>query len=194
MAGSRLSVVPLLRGHWSKGLTNDRSAGRPATADWLTRAALAFPSFALFAATWIAGWSLPAAAPLLAGCALLSGATLSAFSAISTLRLRLTDRLDDESLDMTRDALDESVAHILTVSLLAITDSILIVVGMNVAPTVDANGASTGGVYGWWAAAAIGVSTYMALLFILTLPRLYYAYVKIQKVSAQMSGFSSGNR
>lgn len=191
MAASRLSILPLLRGHWTKGLANDRAAGQPAVGDWVARSALLVPGLGLFAAALIRGWQLPAAAALLAGCALLSGATLSAFSAISTLRLRLTDRIDDESLDMTRDALDESVAHILTVSLLTIINAVVIVIGMNAAPTVDAAGSPNGGVQGWLAAVVIGISAYVAMLFVITLPRLYYAYVKIQKVSARMSGFSS---
>jgi uncharacterized membrane protein len=146
----------------------------------------------LFAAALIGGWQLPAAGSLLAGCALLSGATLSAFSAISTLRLRLTDRIDDESLDMTRDALDESVAHILMVSLLTIVDSVVIVIGLNAAPSINAAGLPSGGIQGWLAAVAIGISAYVAILFMITLPRLYYAYVKIQKVPKKMSGFSQG--
>jgi small basic protein len=49
-----------------------------------------------------------------------------------------------------------------------------------------------GAIHGWLAAAMLAVGTYLALLFVLVLPRLYSAYVSINKVRDRLNGFSRG--
>ena len=83
--------------------------------------------------------------------------------------------------------IDETAAHLLFAALLSAVDAGLIVIAMN---TV----ASGQNVEGWWAALVLAVSSYILMLFIICLPRLYSAYIQINSVSDALSGFTKGRR
>ncbi|WP_447038277.1 hypothetical protein [Streptomyces sp. DSM 118878] len=179
----RFNVAPILRGHW-KGLSNGQYlTHRP---DLSARAVLLLP-VVLFGFMIYRGAGLATPAALLTGAALLAGGMLSAFTHLSTLRLKITEWDGDERVSRfstERDMLDETAAHLLTGSLACIIDAASLVVGMNVG--LDKNGHLTG----FWAALSAGISLYVLLLFIVVLPRLYSAYVEINAVAGRLSGFT----
>jgi hypothetical protein len=181
---SRFNLIPVVRGSW-KGLSD--SQYKP---DWFARAALTLLPGALFVGMLLWGGRLAAPTPILTAVSLLAGGMLSAFTHLSTLRLKITEWLsspdiDDEFLRDEREMLDESAAHLLTGAMACAIAAGILVLGMNVA--LDGKGAITG----LWAALSSAASAYVLLLFIMAVPRLYSAYVDINKVSSKLSGFSS---
>lgn len=84
--------------------------------------------------------------------------------------------------------LDETAAHLLTGSLLCAFDAAALVIGMNVSATKN------GQLYGFWAAFASGLSSYILVIFIFVIPRLYSAYVEINDVSPSLNGFNKTRR
>lgn len=183
MGLERLNITPLLRGHW-KGLSDGRP-GNSSHGDRAAKITLVGASLVVGVLAFVYNWTLPSATPVLTGVALLAGATLSAFSSLSTLRLRMTDQ-ESNRLQIDRDAIDETVAHILTVSLLCVIDAVLLVVGLNAVPD------GHGGIGARFAAFPITVSVYMALLFAIALPRLYSAYATFNHVRPALSGLHKG--
>lgn len=184
---SRINVVPLIRGHVLT-LSNKNKTGT--TPDYVMRLGLPGVAVAVGICAWQFAWNLPSASALLAGVALLGGASLSSFAYMSSLRLRLTDRPDDLWLNVERDSLDEGVTHILLVILLSILDAVLIVIGTNASPLVTKQGAAVPGTIGAsvWAYLALAVAAYIALLFLVLVPRLYSAYVEMNHVRDELNG------
>ncbi|MFE3552579.1 hypothetical protein ACFXN2_28370 [Streptomyces kronopolitis] len=181
----RFNVTPILRGHW-KGLTNGQYlVYRP---DFTARAIFLTP-LALFGYLLWSGASLKSPAALLTGAALLAGGMLSAFTHLSTLRLKITEWDEGGSagrFQMERDMLDETAAHLLTGSLACVLDAASLVIGMNA--SLDKQGHLTG----FWAALSAAISSYVLLIFVVILPRLYSAYVEINGVAKNLSGFTRG--
>lgn len=179
MAGGRFDLRPIIRGHWY-GLSDGRRTDDGG--DWPTRIAL-LSTVLLVPAGMQFDWKLAAPGPLLGGVALLAGALIGSYGTLSTLRLRLLDLADphDEALEPERDLLDESVAHLLLAALVAALTAASLVIGTNTTPMNEP-------VTGFWAALAIALSTYLLLLFVLVLPRLYAAYVQINVVRPALNG------
>ena len=184
---SRFIPIEVFRGHW-KGLSDYRS--KKPVADNLTRAGLIALPVAAGISIIVFDGSLAAPGSLLAGVALLAGGFLASFGQISSLRLRLTDRAIDykdvEQVD--RDALDETAAHLLVASFMSALTALSLVLGMNLG--ADAKGA-VGGV---WAAIAVALATHVLLVFIIAVPRLYTAYVNINRVRPELSGTHRDHR
>jgi hypothetical protein len=181
---SRFNLAPVFRGSW-KGISDTRY--QP---DWLTRFVLACPPLALLILMWWLGGRLSAPTPILTAVSLLAGGMLSAFTHLSTLRLKITEWLDASGADSQRflderEMLDETAAHLLAGAVACVVTAVLLVLGMNL--SMDEKGAITG----LWAAASAAAGSYSALLFLMTAPRLYSAYVQINRVSSKLSGFSS---
>ena len=130
------------------------------------------------------GGQLQAPGALLSGVALLAGGFLAAFGQISSLRLRLTDRADTypDAERMNRDALDETATHLLMASYTSALAALTLVLGMNFGSTAG------GAVCGVWAALSTVFCTYVLLIFLIAVPRLYGAYLTINAVRRQMSG------
>ena len=179
MAGGRLDLRPILRGHWY-GLTDGRTTTDEP--DWPTRILLLATLLLVPIGVW-RDFQLAAPGPLLAGVALLAGALIGSFGTMTTLRLKLADLadVDDDALAPERDLLDESVSHILVAALVAALNAATLVIGTNL---TEVNHPVTG----FWAALAIALSAYLALLFVLILPRLYSAYVQINNVRPGLNG------
>ena len=178
---SRFVPVALFRGHW-KGLSDYRHDSP--VADRLTRLLIVALPLSAAAAIWVFGGRLTSPGALLSGVALLTGGFLAAFGQISTLRLRLTDRRADYEMveQIDRDALDETAAHLLMASFMSALTALTLVLGMNFALCAD------GTLKGFWAAAAVALSSYVLLIFMIAIPRLYVAYVNINSVRAELSG------
>lgn len=182
----RFNIWPLVRGQL-KGLTLAARTGNPA--DVFARLVLyGVPSILLTLALAM-DWKLTTPVPLLTAVSLLAGGTLSAFSSISSLRLKLTEwSEEDDGRDVDRASLDESVAHLFMIALACVVDAALLVFGLNTSMG-EPKSPDEGALLGWPAAATIGVTTYIFLTFIMILPRLYWAYTKMNRVSPKMNGF-----
>lgn len=183
MSGLRFDVTPLLRGHW-KGLVDGRfEQYHP---DYLARAIMFLP-VAMGLVSFFADWKITAPAPLLSAVALLAGALVGSFSNLSTWRLKLSEWSDgdDDRFVVQKAMLDETAAHLLTAALVCALTALALVIGTN---TVDKQGHVTG----LLAAVIIALGTYVLLLFILCLPRLYAAYVELNRVPDRLSGFARG--
>lgn len=178
----RFNVLPVLRGHW-KGLTDGRYAGgRP---DIAARISLLAPVVIFSLILWRNG-KLAAPAALLTGVALMAGGMLSAFTHLSTLRLKITDWETPGSIsrfEVEKDMLDETAAHLLTGSLLCALNAAALVIGMNVSVT------ESGHLYGFWSALAAALSSYVLIVFVFVIPRLYSAYVQMNSVRDDLNGF-----
>lgn len=167
----------------------DAKAGNPA--DLATRGVLYGVPAAIVTLSLIQGWTLAAPVPILTAVSLLAGGTLSAFSSISSLRLKLTDWSDyDDGRDVDRESLDESVAHLFMIALACVIDAAVLVIGLNFAQGQEGT-AEAGALTGIFGAVAMGLTAYILLTFVMVLPRLYWAYTKMNRVSSKMNGFDA---
>jgi hypothetical protein len=152
----------------------------------MARAALLVP-LAVFLVMFFKDGKLASPAALLTGVSLLAGGMLSSFTHLSTLRLKITEwdgAGGPSRFEVEREMLDETAAHLLTGSLFCAFDAASLVIGMNFSLT------KTGHLYGFWAALSAGVSSYILLIFVFVIPRLYSAYVEINGVGRDLSGFA----
>jgi hypothetical protein len=175
--------MPLLRGHW-RGLTVDGGEGTTVSAkDVIARGVFFMVPLVLMGFAYFDHWHLKATGPLLSGVSLLAGGLLASFGQLTSFRQRLFESMafegDGEATD--RNMVDETVAHLLLAAFLCGIDAIILVVGLN----TSKDGSTVGGVV---AVLAIGVSSYIALLFFVAVPRLYIAYATYNKVSRHISG------
>jgi DMSO reductase anchor subunit len=170
-----------------KGLTNGESPDYEP--DWVARTALVLPLL-LFIPAHCFGWKLAAPDALLAGVSLLAGALVGSFGFIASLRLRLIETQvgHSEEPDAARDSLDETVAHLLAATLACVLDAVALVIGMN----VSVNKAND--VVGFWAAVAIALSAYVAVVFYMLVTRLYAAYVHVARPRTNLDGTVRGHR
>jgi hypothetical protein len=180
---SRLWPIELFRGHW-KALSDYRD--ETTHPDRVTRTVLVLvPAAAFIAMLALPNAHLAAPGALLSGVALLAGSFLAAWGQISSMRLKLTERAsmfgDTERVD--RDALDESAAHLLVASLFSGAAALMLVLGMNF--TADP---TTGAIHGFFAAMAVAFASYVLLLFLIAVPRLYTAYVNLHAVREALNG------
>lgn len=181
---SRFSISPIIRAHW-KGLTN--GTGPDIRPDWPARYIFIVVPVGVAALTVVLGWQLSEPAPLLAGVSLLAGGLLGSFAQLSSLRLKVsewTQHSADEWL-VERELLDETAGHVLLAAMLCAIDAAVLVIAMNA--TVGGQRVAVG-----WSAGVLAISVYILLVFIVCLPRLYSAYVQINKVSDHLSGFAKG--
>ena len=181
---SRFNLIPVVRGSW-KGLSDSNYK-----ADRFARIAIVLLPVGLFGGMLTFDGRLAAPTPILTAVSLLAGGMLSTFTHLSTLRLKITEWLaspdvDDDFLRDEREMLDESAAHLLTGAVVCALTASFLVLGMNVAQNEE------GAITGFWAALSAAASAYVLLLFVMAVPRLYSAYVDINKVSHNLSGFSS---
>jgi hypothetical protein len=182
---SRLSLAPIARGHW-KGLSKDVPGGGTAP-DVLTRLALTVPSGGVLVWAILDRWTLAAPIPLLTGVTLLSGGILGVFAQLSTLRLKLTEKVEERRLDVERDGIDEAVAHLLMALTLCITCAVTIMIGLNITDSAEAN--SQQRLHLPWSAIVLSLCTYLTTLFLVIIPKLYSAYVEMNQVRSELNGF-----
>lgn len=178
----RFSPVVIFRAH-RKALSNYTQPGKPIP-DLVTRAVLVIVPLAVGALCLFKSVVLASPDALLAAMALLSGGTLTAFIHLAEVRQQFTQREETwgDAERFARDSLDETAAHLLQASYFSIVAAVFLVIGMNVSS--DDNGSITG-ILG---AVSAALCSYVGLLFLLTLPRLYDTYVLTSKVRPEMSG------
>lgn len=181
----RLDLRPIIRGQWrglSKGLPPDIKP------DWLARILIYATPVAILLLSVALCWSIAAPSALLSGVALLAGGLLSSFAYLSTLRMKVTEWSSSEPdrWRTERSMLDETAAHLLAAVLACIVEAVLLVIGMNLSTPPQY------AVSGWLAAAIYAVAAYIALIFLVCLPRLYNAYTELNDVSDELSGFTRG--
>lgn len=183
---SRFSLTPIFRGHW-KGLTNDADSGE-VKPDWLSRSLLiAIPALLIGATIWFK-WQVSSPSAILSAVALLSAGLLGVFTQLAGLRVRLTERQDEEWLDVERDGIDEAVSHVLFSFLLCIFTCILLVIGINVADS-DVQLPASEFLRSCWSAVVFATSSYIVLTMIILVPKLYSAYTEMNEVKDGLNGF-----
>lgn len=177
----RFSPLPIVRAHFRAFV--DMRTGRR---DLRSLLVLLVPVALAILGTY-RGWVVGNPAGLLAGVALMAGMLIGAFAQITTLRLRLEESaelLGSDPFHYERDALDETVAHLLMAVLLAILGAVMLVALMNAMPD--------SGLRPFLTALVVWATSYLGLLLLLVLPRMYYAYASSAKVRAPLNGFNKG--
>lgn len=184
---NRLNPFFLFRGHW-KSLGDYRSG--TTRADWWVRFIVLIVPVGLGLWLFLARGKLADPSAMLAALGLLAGALLAAFAQLATWRLRLTEREDSHknSERIDRDHLDETAAQLLVASYSSATAALFLVLGMNF--SADKHGA----ISGLWAALAVVAASHVVLVFLVAVPRLYSAYVTINGVRDELSGYSSSHQ
>lgn len=185
---SRFSLAPVFRGHW-KGLTNDIGT-EGIKPDWISRILLISVPSLLIGATLFFGWQVASPSAILSAVALLSAGLLGVFTQLSGLRVRLTERVDEEWLDVERDGIDEAVSHVLFSFMLCIFTCVLLVIGINVAAS-DVRLPASDLLRSCWSALVFATSSYIVLTMIILVPKLYSAYTEMNDVRDDLNGFHS---
>lgn len=183
----RLNPWPLISAHY-KCLTIDQDDldGLPVTrADWIARMGLLLPS--LTAGGLVIGFNghLANAGSLLAADALLASSLLAVFAQISGLRVKLSEQFKAgyAHADDDKDAMDESATHLLFAIMLAFVNAALLAAALAFAPMdVTAVGGIAGGI-------STALFVYIVLLLLMLLPRILYAYTRVNGVRDDLSGF-----
>ncbi|MGP9031520.1 hypothetical protein ACT17S_00395 [Glutamicibacter mysorens] len=183
---SRFSLAPIIRGHW-KGLTNDTKDGN-VNADWVSRILLISAPTLLVTATLVFGWQVHSPSAILSAVALLSAGLLGVFTQLSGLRVRLTERKEEEWLDVERDGIDEAVSHILFSFLLCIFICVLLVIGINVAAS-EIELPAKEFLRSCWSALVFATTSYVVLTMVILVPKLYSAYTEMNEVKDELNGF-----
>ncbi|MCU1406241.1 MAG: hypothetical protein JWQ43_2544 [Glaciihabitans sp.] len=181
----RFSLSDLVVG-FMKVLRNRNSL--PSKPDHAARSVLLLAPFVVGIAVLHWDVHIQAPATLLTGIAILAGGFLTAFTHISTLRLRLTERQvkqEDSEMD-DRDLIDEIATLLLVAAFVSMVTAATLVVAMN---WVEEDF-----LYQWAAAAVAGLGTEVFALFLLTIPRLYNAYLQINKVRPALNGANRSKR
>lgn len=121
---------------------------------------------------------------LLTATSLLSGGSLSAFTHVSSLRQRLTDRRKTyENADgPDRSLIDESATHLLMCAVAAMLTATSIIIGMlsSHAANAEYSGLCSG--------ISIGLATWTGIIFWIAIPRLYSVYVQMHAVDDTLNG------
>ncbi|MGZ8177354.1 hypothetical protein ACXVUM_05430 [Williamsia sp. SKLECPSW1] len=175
---ARTNPLPVLRGH-AKTLVNGKQI------DWIARLVMWGLPIAIGALSLALGWRFVAPSAVLSGIALLMGGLLSTAGVLMNLRLKLTDR--DEAHQAAEDAkrnLDEAVPHVLTAALASLLSAITIIIAMNypICPGSQTINRAFSGIIA-------ALLTFVAVLFVATIIRLYAAYVQVNRVPNGVNGF-----
>lgn len=171
----------IFRAHW-KALSDYRDHAR--TPDYVARIVVIGVPLAAGMATYLGHGVLRSPEAILAGVALLAGGFLAAFTYLSSMRLRLTDRSSTwgEADRLERDAMDETSAHLLAASYVSGLATAALIVAMNLSEE------EAGAIGGLWAAGIVVLLSYILVVFLMALPRLYTSYVRMHEVRRELSG------
>lgn len=137
-------------------------------------------------------WQLPVVlqkpGAVLSAAALLAGGTLAAFTHLSTLRLKLTERSiesrDTEQAD--RDMVDEVALHLIMAALSSTITALLLILGITFA-TGSTSTDEIRGPFAWFVFSSLAFN---GVLYWIAFPRLFLTYVEINNVSKAMAGRS----
>lgn len=122
---------------------------------------------------------------VLAAAGILLAAFLMSFTQIAIWRERLTARrLERAQADVhQRDSLDEATAHLMMAMYACVALTVDVVIGKNFAT-------DKGDLSGVTAAIASALGTYLVLLLLIIIPKLYSAYAQVNELDDEMSGLS----
>ena len=178
----RFDVRPLFRAHW-KTLSRDTDDGP--VPDWTARLILLLPSVAVVCVMVVVDGRLASPTVLLIAVSLLASGLLAVFAQLSALRLKLTEAHEDGHPvgDNDKSALDESATHVLVACLISFVNAAVLVTGLTMGPE-DAT--ALRGPAAW---VSTGLFTYTLLLAVLLVPRLLYAYTRVNRVRDDLNGF-----
>lgn len=175
----RFDTSDLWRGFWKVLRRRDYSPPKP---DYLSRIiVVAIPLVTIAFMIW-SDATIKSPGAILTGAAIVAGGSLTAFTHLSTLRIRLTERADSyaEAEQAERDLIDEIATLLLCAVLIAVAASVALVVAMTIG-----DGLTVCGPLAWIVAA---LASLVVVLFLLTVPRMYNAYVQINKVRTELNG------
>ncbi|WP_139812254.1 hypothetical protein [Prescottella equi] len=183
MSLHRFSVANVINAHW-KGLSKPARDGEAPEPDKVARLVLVLAP--LMAGITMFGFQVQLTSPaiIVAALSLLTGALLTVFTQLSTLRLKLTEWYDRDDVDRRpdKDSIDESVAHVLVAALVSISATIVAVFAIALG---DEGAPALRGVV---AAITVALITYVLLLLIMLIPRLYGAYASVHDVADELNG------
>ena len=167
----RFSLWPALRDYLQlvrKFKTNKR--------DWWALTVLFGLPLAVVVATIRLKFVFPAPVAMLPAVALLAGVLLAAAGQIVTLRARIADSLTLSLDDRVRAHVRETMSGVVLAAAAALIDALLL-------GALAASTQQVGYELRWWhvalSAATLGVTTYLALMFIATARRLYATYLEV---------------
>lgn len=178
----RLFPIALIRGHFKSLFLNEAWGARI-----LLILAVHGVPLAVGAWSWFHGLDSKVLAPTLTAMSLLAGGALSAFSHLSTLRLRLTERQDvtKKSEKPDRRMFDESATHLLSCAVGAMVSAaslVCAIVLVGNSPCIRQYGAAW---LGW-------IASLTFTLFWISVPRIYLAYVNLNSVESSINGTHHG--
>lgn len=184
---NRFSARHIWNGHM-KGLRNrdfNKADTPPSAADVFARIILYGVPVVLGALALWRGATVAAIDGLLAAAGLLAGALFMAFTQVAAWRDRYTERMDhwEDAERPQRYSLDEAVAHILMATYACFVLAVVTLVGANF---TDKDGNLTG----IFAALVVTIGTYLLLLLLIIVPKLYASYAVTHRVTKDMSGLS----
>lgn len=158
--------------------------------DWLTFVLLYGGAISLAAIGFFRDWQITAAESLLSGAALLTGGLLAALAQVASWRDRLTARQSENKRAEVakRDSLDECVAHIVMAIYAAVVVTVLLAIAANILGGAAPEGGHPPKLDRGLSTAIIGSSTYLTLLLLVVLPRLWHTYADQNNVPARMGG------
>ena len=186
MSTDRFDLVPLFRGHWRTLIDLGHPTSARVGGDLWARGIVIVVPLATAVTMYGFGGKFREPGAILTGLVLLAGGFLSAFTHVASLRQRLTERAAqyEHAERANRDYLDETATSLLVGSLLSGVAATFLIVAMNFA-------SPTGGITGIAAAIITYLATYIGVLFLMTIPAMYAAYVETNRVRKEIAGFRS---
>lgn len=178
----RLFPLALVRGHFKSLVHNEA---------WNMRVFIlcAVHGIPLLVAAWcwVHGLDAKVLAPILTAMSLLAGGALSAFSHLSTLRLRLTERQDTtkKSEKPDRRMFDESATHLLSCAVGAMASAASLVGAIVLIGQRPCFGGLGAAWIGW-------IASLTFTLFWISVPRIYLSYVNLNIVESSINGTHHG--
>ncbi|MBF4478270.1 hypothetical protein [Rhodococcus rhodochrous] len=167
----RLNLGGVVR-DFSRSLKKYKSEGRR---DWGTSLVLVLVPLAVAAVTVVIGFVFPAPVALLPAVALLAGVLLSAAGQVITLRARIADSLTLSADERVVGHLRETMSGLVLSAVAAFLDALLL---GSLAASING-----GGPVRWWhealSSAAMGVTAFLTLMFIVAARRLYQTYLEV---------------
>lgn len=158
--------------------------------DWWSLIVLFGIPLVVIAATIWRWYVFPAPVAMLPAVALLAGVLLAAAGQVITLRARIADSLTLSADERVRAHVRETMSGVVLAASAALGDALLF--GALAAATQQPNFAVR-----WWhvalSSAALGLTAYLALMFIATARRLYATYLEVFENGVPMRGEQVGN-
>lgn len=184
---NRFSAASIWRAHL-KGLRNRnfrKAEPGLGIVDVLARGVLYGLPLGLAVAGYFVGAKVVAVDGLLAAAGILAGALFMAFTQVASWRERYTERQRERYASELpqRYSLDETVAHVLIATYASLALVVVVLVSANYAN-------KAGDLVGVGAALTIALGSYVVLLLLIILPKLYAAYAVTHEVAPEMSGLS----